>query len=79
MSGLIDPANGAFEITPSDSEELEKYTTALWVGTAGDVKVKMINGDVVTIVLVPNGTLLPIQIKQVYNTDTDASDLVGLY
>jgi hypothetical protein len=79
MSGLIDPANGGFTVTPSDTTVFTDYTTALWVGTTGDVKVEMINGDIVTITSIPNGTLLPIQVKRVYSTDTDASDIVGFY
>jgi hypothetical protein len=78
MSGLIDPANGAFLITPSDSANLAQNTTGIYAGGAGEVKVDMINGDTVTFT-VPAGVVLPIQIRKVYATGTTASGVVGLY
>lgn len=78
MSGLIDPASGAFEVTPSDTENLEINTTAVFVGTGGDLKVDMANGDTVTFVVAAS-TLLPIQVRKIYSTGTDADDIVGIY
>lgn len=49
---------------------------ALYVGTAGDVKVDMVGGGTVTFVGVSGW--MPILVKKVYNTGTDASDIVAL-
>ena len=78
MSGLIDPANGAFLIVPSNSINLTEDTTGIYAGGAGDVKVQMINGDIVTFT-VPAGVVLPIQVRRVYATGTTASGVIGLY
>lgn len=78
MSGLIDPANGAFLITPNDSTNLTQQTTGIYAGGAGNIKVDMINGDTVTFV-VPAGVVLPVQVRKVYSTGTTASGVVGLY
>lgn len=79
MAGLIDPVEAGFTITPSDDDDLTRVVRAIYVGTGGDLKVEMINQDIVTFVNVPDGTLLPIQVKKVFDTDTDAEDLLGLY
>lgn len=79
MSGLIDPVEAGYEITTSDTAELTISTRAVYVGTGGDLTVVMLNGDEITFVSVPDGTLLPIQVKQVLSTGTDAEDILGLY
>ena len=70
-------------ITVSDSTVLDQTTRALWVGTTGNVHVKMAGYDgsnnEITLVNVPNGTLLNLRVDKVFATDTDAADIVGLY
>ena len=44
MSGLLDPADDGFVITPSDTEDLDVPTRGLYVGVSGDVKVDMLTG-----------------------------------
>lgn len=78
MSGLIDPGDGGFDITPSDTEDLAVPTRGLYVGAVGDVKVDMLNGDTVTFVAMLAGVIHPIQVRRVYATDTDATDIVGI-
>lgn len=72
-----DPAKGAISITPADVD-LTYPIRALYVGTAGDVIVEMLTGDVVTFVGVAASTVLPIAPKQV-RTGTTALNIVGLY
>ena len=79
MSGLIDPVEAGYAITPSDTVELTIKTRAIYVGTGGDLTVVLLSGDEVAFVSVPDGTLLPIQVKQVLSTGTDAEDILGLY
>lgn len=74
------PANNATAITKSDTDELAKFSRALYVGGAGDVTVILQKDTVaVTFVAVPAGTILPIAVKQLKSTGTSATDIVALY
>jgi hypothetical protein len=74
------PAEHAFAISPSDTAEIAYVTRGLWVGGAGNVKVKTQGGETVTFVGVAAGTLLPIRVVQVFATGgTTATDFIGLY
>lgn len=76
MEGQTKPAKVAAEITPAD-DGLHEYR-ALYIGGAGDVKVDMAeSGTAVTFVGVAAG-ILPISVRRVYDTDTTATDIVGL-
>ncbi len=72
----IAPAAGAVELIPDDATFLR--VTSLYVGTGGDIAVEMENGDVVTFIGVPSGTVLPIRILRLLEGDTDAEDIIGL-
>ncbi len=71
-------ATGGAAVTPSDTEDLAFTARALWVGEAGDLKVATANGDVVSFVGIPAGTLLPVAVKRVYATLTTATSIVAL-
>lgn len=73
-----DPAGHAWAITPNDSEDLEMICRAIYVGVAGDLKVKMLDGSVVTFVGAIAGNVYPIRVSQVFATGTTAGSLVGL-
>lgn len=77
--GFNDPAFNGFAITPNDGSDLAADTRAIWVGTGGTLRVILPSGDDITLVNVADGSLLPIQARRIYDTDTTASDLVGLY
>ena len=79
MSGLIDPADAGFEITPSDSADLEQTTRGLYVGIIGDVTVVMAAGMTLTFVELAAGIIHPLKVKKVFATGTDAADIVGVY
>jgi hypothetical protein len=55
----------------------------LYIGTNGtepvNVKVTTIGGDIVTFFFVPVGTVLPIQVIKVWETDTTASQIIALW
>jgi hypothetical protein len=73
------PAYIAEDITPSDGSQTPKIYRALWVGGAGNVRLIAAGSSAaVTIAGVPEGTLLPIQVKQVLLTGTTATLVVGL-
>jgi len=74
--GPESPADNAFEITID--ADLPVITRAVYVGSKGDLAVRMKSGDEVTLKNVPAGTLLPIRVVKVLVAST-ASSLVGLY
>ena len=76
---MIDPAESAFEITPNDNADLAHVTRGLYVGVIGDVSVITANGDTVTFVAVAAGIVHPLQIRKVFASGTDATDIVGVY
>lgn len=78
MSGLIDPADGVFIITPSDTENLTQATRGLYVGVAGDVKVDMASGDTITFKTLSAGIIHPLRVRKVYSTGTNATDILGI-
>lgn len=49
----------------------------LYVGAAGDVKVKTTSGSVVTYVGVNAGTFMPVQVIQVFATGTSATSIIA--
>ena len=71
-------AYDAAAVTPSDSADI-RPTRGLFVGAAGNIKVDMALGTTLTFTGVQAGSILPIQVKRVYSTDTTATDIVALY
>lgn len=66
-------------VTTSDATILEP-TRALWVGGAGNVAVVFADGgSAVTLVAVPAGTMLAIQVTKVMSTNTTATSIVAIY
>ena len=83
--GPSDSAINAFLVSASDSTVFPQFPTsagvcvtkALYVGTGGNVNVVMEGGQTVLHSNVPSGAILPIRVKQVLNTNTTASTIVG--
>ena len=73
------PVSHASAVTPHNTNELAYVTRAVYVGGGGDVKVTMQDSGEVIFVAVPTGTTLPIQVKKVFATGTDATDIVALW
>jgi hypothetical protein len=63
---------------PSDGVPLAQTTRAIYVGQAGDLRLRMASSDVVTLMAVPAGAMLPLRVAQVMATGTTAGALVGL-
>jgi hypothetical protein len=80
---LDSPAWDAAAVTPADANLPRFPTTGLYVGTVGDVAVKMSGGTTVTFAAVPAGTTLAIRVDQVLATGTATGALrtgiVALY
>lgn len=86
--GAIDSvAFDAFAITPADATPLDQPTRAIFVGTAGNIAVKMVGYDgedssanpTIIFKNVPAGAILPIRAAFVLSAGTTAADLVGLF
>jgi hypothetical protein len=69
----------AVEVNPSVLETLVIPGAVLYIGTGGDVKVDTVSGDTVTFKNLADGSVLAVQVKKVYNTGTDADDIIALY
>lgn len=65
-------------ITPSDTENLPT-PSVVYVGTGGNVKVTTPQGDAVTFANISAGSVIPVQVLQVWATGTTATNLVRIY
>ena len=87
------PARRAIAVTPSDTLDVTDasgdnapvYAAALYIGVTGDVAVvcagdngNALAGTAVTFKAVPVGWF-PVQVRRVMNTNTTATNIVGLY
>ncbi len=83
-SDLARPARSARAVTPADSDLTHPHkmlaTRGLYVGSAGNVAVKMLDDDdAVTLIGVLAGSILPLRVSQVRSTNTTASNIIALY
>lgn len=69
---------GGFSITPSDTVNFTDPCSAIYVGGAGNIVIVSDSGDVITLLAVPVGTILPIAATRVNSTSTTATNLVAL-
>ena len=72
---ILNPGGNA-AVTPQSPRALG---CVLYVGTAGDLKVETIGGDVVTFTGVLAGSFIPVQVRKVYSTDTTAQNILALW
>lgn len=80
MAARVEPvtARDAFAVTKSDTTVFEAIPSALYVGGAGDVAVVTEAGTTVLFTSVTAGTTIPLRIKQVLSSNTDATNMVAL-
>lgn len=70
-------AKDAVAVTTSDATVIP-ITRSLYIGTGGNIKVRMASGNTVTFSNVSAG-VFPVQVDMVYSTDTTATGIVALY
>jgi hypothetical protein len=70
--------NGARTITLSDTVNMETPAT-VYVGVGGDVAVTTFNGENVTFVGLPAGSVIPVTVTRVWVTGTTAASLLACY
>lgn len=77
------PCRYAAAVTPHDTNEMGYVSRGIYVGTAGDLTVIMVDdttgGTPVTFPSVPGGAFLPIRIRRVNATGTTASGVVAVW
>ena len=74
------PAQSAAVLTPDDNTDITPAPCrGLWIGGAGNISVDMANGDTVLFSGIQAGTLLPIQIKRLRQTNTTATLIAALW
>lgn len=78
-TNLESPIVNMFTITPSDSSNLPFVTRALYVGGDGDVKLTTLGDETVTMTGMKAGVIYPIRVKKVFDSDTSATGLIGMY
>ncbi|MFB9949829.1 hypothetical protein ACFFP0_13270 [Rhizobium puerariae] len=78
QASLSGPASSGFSITPSDGGDLPETTRALYVGTGGDLSVRMLSGETLTLSNVSSGSFLPLRVNRVLATGTTATAIAGL-
>ena len=77
-TGLSSPARGGSAISPSDGGSLPQATRAIYVGQTGNLAVRLVSGEVVTLSNVQAGMIYPLRVEQVLASGTTATGLVGL-
>ncbi len=75
LTGLRDPIVRGQSVTPNDNTDLSKTTRALYVGVAGNVRVTMQSGDIVSFAF--GAGWHPIRVQRIWATGTDASAIVA--
>lgn len=68
----------AFAITPHDSTNFTRSARAIYVGVAGNITAVFADGTAVLFTAVPQGSVLPIEVKRINATGTTATALVGI-
>jgi hypothetical protein len=76
-TGVGQPAEAVWNITPSDTVDLLYVTRAIRVGTAGDLAIKSLRGDVTIIPDMLAGETIACRAVLVYATNTTATGIVG--
>ncbi|HZG45337.1 MAG TPA: hypothetical protein VEZ41_03595 [Allosphingosinicella sp.] len=77
--GVSSPSRNAFAIVPHDSNPLPRVVKAIYVGTAGNVTLRTVDGSAdVLFKNVAAGQVLDVRAAFVRAAGTNAADLVGL-
>jgi hypothetical protein len=81
-SGAMNPAAHAAVVTPADTDLVlgdDEFTRSIYVGSGGDLAVKMAGGEIVIFPSVLSGSLLPFRVSQVRSTGTTASSIIVVW
>lgn len=74
------PARNASAVTPHDTNPLANTSKGLFVGGAGNIACRFADDSAdVTITGVVAGSILPIRVSHVRDTNTTATNILALY
>lgn len=76
--GLTSPGIDATPIVPNDNQDLTTISRALYVGSAGDVRVQLVNGSEAVFQSMTPGAFYPLRIRRVFATGTTAGGLISV-
>ena len=77
--GSASPFQGAFGITPSNTNNLVHQTRGIFIGGAGTLHVTMADGSDATFTGIIAGTMLNIAATRVWSTGTSATNITAVY
>lgn len=70
---------GVEEITVSGETALSHTSRGIYIGTGGNLEVRMIDGSEAVFTNIPDGSLLPLQVTHILDAATTAADIVAVY
>jgi hypothetical protein len=82
MSAITEQPTRALAVAPSNLQDLpipSGVGAILFVGTSGQINCITEGGDNVLFQNVPSGTILPVKIKRVISTGTNAQGIIALF
>lgn len=78
-TGTLGPATEGTSVVPSDTNDLSNVSRAIYVGSAGHVRVTLKGGADVTFTNAGSGAVLPIRASRIWQTGSTAADMVALW
>ena len=69
----------AVAIGVGSDTDLNVSGAVVFIGVGGTVKVDTVSGDTATFKNLADGSILPVQVRRVWATGTDATDMIALY
>ena len=69
----------AVEIGVGSDTDLTVSGAVVFIGVGGTVKVDTISGDTATFLNLADGSILPVQVRRVYENGSTATDMIALY
>lgn len=75
---IITPYRDAVAVTPNDSTVIP-VTRALFIGGAGNINVRTVNGTTILLSGITANTILPLAVDKVLSTTTTATLIRALY
>ena len=67
------------DLSSGDHTVTAGYTSSIYVGSSGSLKVRMLEGADLTFTRAVSGTFLPLCVSKIYQIGTTATDLVALW
>lgn len=71
------PATQGYEVTPSDSVDLNPHARTLFIGTGGALKITTKGGQTITFPVL-TGQYILFQVTRVWATGTTATDIISM-